>query len=252
MRRVQSVPELQQQLMLKKSTLSETLDRLIWTYQIAQITPGQYFALPWVRLGVKMMIPPYTPRRYLNLSVDFWRAFKYAPSPEEEPSDDVRAYVAKLIEVDERSRESTARALKAENKKTGLDQTTPEINQQHRQEQSEAENVRRLRLQEKMSQAAWLITPAGTMGLMVEGFRCRIDLGKMPDGRLWTLKTPGGKEISGAVKNGRLMTWQSRDQGWVDSTTQVAMHFETAVGKYKRGQLRTLYDLGRAVLDILL
>lgn len=244
-RRPSAMTALRTDLMIPGRTLGQVLDRLVSRYQIATIRPGQYLALPWVRLDVPVTVRPGTPHGYIGLSTWFWQTHQHAPVPTEEPSAEVREQAARRIERDRLDASTRAAREQAEQVRRQAEAA------RRRQLQQAADTVRRERLERKMQRAPWLVTPSGTIGLLVEGVRCRIDLQRLPDGKLWIFQQSSNRQITAGIREGQLYTWESAELGWVNASRWAVQHISAALLAQQSGQLQA-YPLGAEVLDILL
>jgi len=231
--------------------VSEGLKTLIEARRIAIVSPGRYFALPWERLHVPYTEPAPGSVGYHWSAVRFWFQRGEVPSVQQEVVREVREEVAQQLgrrRADRANRASRGSGLEVlfpvrqRPSLRGVDTTL--------EEQRAVERARRARLGSLLLEHPWLVTPSGTIGIMVLGVRCRIVMAQMPTGALWTY-AKGEGQLSGSVNAGRLFVSPGKGHGWTDATAQAVAHFEEARTAHQQGRL-SAYPLGAVVLRVLM
>jgi hypothetical protein len=224
-RKASSAETLNRVLLAPPLFLKAILGQLKALRQIGEPEPGIYLALPWERLKQVEVIVPGSGTDYQSLSAAFWVHHGAVPTIEQEPHAGTRQQVAAILvqlRHEEELRIERQRLLAAQKE----------------------------RVRGRLLQAKWLI-PSGNLGLLIEGVSCRIDVGFIRDGRLWTFKQLDGRVISAKVASGILLT-QVHGQGrWTRVQESATLHFGAARVAHLERRLQA-FELGHEVLEILL
>lgn len=205
--------------------LKAVLGQLEALRQISEPEPGIYLALPWERLKQVEVIVPGSGTDYQSLSTAFWVHHGAVPTADQEPHEGTRQQVEVVL-------------LKLRQE------------EELRVERQRCLAVQKERIRARLLQAKWLI-PSGNLGLLIEGISCRIDVGSIPDGRLWTFKQLDGQVISAKVASGILLTQLHGQGGWTRVQESATLHFGAARAAHLERRLQA-FELGREVLEILL
>lgn len=171
------------------------------------------------------MIVPGSGTDYQSLSTAFWVHHGAVPTTEQEPHTGTRQQVAAVLfqlRQEEELRIERQRLLTAQKE----------------------------RVRGRLLQARWLI-PSGNLGLLIEGFSRRIDVGFIRDGRLWTFKQLDGQIISAKVASGILLTQVHGQGGWRRVQESATLHFGAARVAHLERRLQA-FELGREVLEIMI